>query len=175
MLFLVRHGRSRIECGVPAHLWHLDADGIDDVRALGPELPGAAVWYSSPEPKALTTARLLTDGPVGVVPGLREHARRTTEWIEDFETVVRRAFAVPDRSAHPGWEPLAETRRRVVAAAAQICRRHRDRGRDLVLVGHGTAWTLLRAAVRGEEPDLDWWDGLAMPDVVRLPAVGPAP
>jgi hypothetical protein len=38
------------------------------------------------------------------------------------------------------------------------------------LVGHGTGWTLLRAALLGEEADLAWWSGLvwsrlAMPDV----------
>jgi broad specificity phosphatase PhoE len=40
-----------------------------------------------------------------------------------------------------------------------------DRARDVVLVGHGTAWTLLRAWALQEEPDLDWWSRLAMPDV----------
>jgi hypothetical protein len=38
-------------------------------------------------------------------------------------------------------------------------------GQDLVLVGHGTAWTLALAALTGAEPDLDRWAALRMPDV----------
>ena len=30
-----------------------------------------------------------------------------SEWIEDFDDAVRRAFAVPTAAAVPGWEPLA--------------------------------------------------------------------
>ena len=36
---------------------------------------------------------------------------------------------------------------------------------DLVLVGHGTAWTALVAALTGAPPDLDTWVRLAMPDL----------
>ena len=36
---------------------------------------------------------------------------------------------------------------------------------SLVLVGHGTAWTLALAALTGAEPDLDRWAALRMPDV----------
>jgi broad specificity phosphatase PhoE len=163
MLFLVRHGRPAIVRSLPAHEWDLDPAYADDVRALRPRLPRAADWFSSPEPKALATARLLTDGPVEVVVDLREHERHTTEWIEDFESVVRRAFARPTEPAYAGWEPLAVTRRRVVSAVEGLL--GEDRRRDVVLVGHGTVWTLLRAAARHEEPDLEWWSGLAMPDV----------
>jgi hypothetical protein len=37
----------------------------------------------------------------------------------------------------------------------------------VVLVGHGTAWTLVRSAVTWEPLDLDWWARLWMPDVVE--------
>ena len=40
-------------------------------------------------------------------------------------------------------------------------------------VGHGTAWTLLRAVVTGAPPDLEWWRRLSMPDVQSLGDVGP--
>jgi len=165
VLYLVRHGRPLIDRSRPAHEWSLDPAYVDDVRALRPRLPGGAVWYSSPEPKAFATARLLTDEPVEVDPDLREHQRHTTDWIDDFEPVVRRAFGRPEASAHDGWEPLADTRRRVVAAASAILDRHLDR--DVVLVGHGTAWTLLRSALSGEPPDPEWWARLAMPDLAQ--------
>lgn len=45
---------------------------------------------------------------------------------------------------------------------------------DLVLVGHGTAWTLLLAELTGSAPDLDAWAALRMPDVweVDRPVAG---
>jgi broad specificity phosphatase PhoE len=160
VLFLVRHGRPVIDRAQPAHLWRLDSSYADDVRALRPRLPDHAAWYSSPEPKALGTALLLTD----VVDDLREHERHSTDWIEDFEVVVRRAFTEPDLPAYDGWEPLADTQRRVVAAVVGILDLHPSG--DVVLVGHGTAWTLLVAALTGRPPDLDAWTRLAMPDLL---------
>jgi broad specificity phosphatase PhoE len=168
VLYLVRHGRPAIDRSRPAHEWPLDPAYAGDVRALRPRLPQHAAWYSSPEAKAIGTARLLTHEAVEVVDDLREHERHTTEWVEDFETVVRRAFERPDVPAHDGWEPLADTRRRVVAAAAAIL--DVNPSGDVVLVGHGTAWTLLRAALSGEPPDLDAWTRLSMPDVLQYEA-----
>jgi broad specificity phosphatase PhoE len=168
-LFLVRHGRPLIDPGRPAHDWALDPAYDDDVRALRPRLPADAAWFSSPEPKAMLTARLLTEQPIEIVPDLREHERHTTDWIEDFEPVVARAFARPDLSAYDGWEPLADTRRRVLAATGRILATHA--GKDIVLVGHGTAWTLLRAALSGTEPNLAAWAALAMPDVIECGSV----
>jgi len=167
VLFLVRHGRPLVDRGRPAREWPLDPAYAEDVRALRERLPTRAAWYSSPEPKALATARLLTEESVEVVDDLREHERHGDEWIDDFELVVRRAFERPEIPAYDGWEPLAETRERVVGAVAGILDRH-PRG-DVILVGHGTAWTLLVAALRREPPDLDRWARLAMPDVVQCP------
>jgi broad specificity phosphatase PhoE len=167
-LFLVRHGRSLVVPGEPAHRWDVDPAGYDDVWALRSRLPARAAWFCSPEPKTMTTAQLLTDGEVGVVDDLREHVRESTDWIEDFPAVVRRAFARPDVPAYDGWEPLSACRGRVVAAARRILAVHGDD--DVVMVGHGTAWTLLVADLTGDEPDLDRWESLGMPDVIEVPA-----
>ncbi len=145
--------------------WPLDPAYADGVRALQPDLPAGAAWFSSPEPKARRTAELLTDVEVSLVDDLREHERDTT-WVEDFDGVVARAFADPETSALPGWEPLARTRSRVVSAVEAILDGTRDV--PVVLVGHGTAWTLLRASTYGEPPDLEWWRSLRMPDLRRL-------
>ncbi len=165
MLHLVRHGRPAVDRSAPAHEWSLDPAYADDVRALRSRLPRHAAWYSSPEPKAIGTALLLTEDPVEVIPDLREHERHTTDWIEPFEPVVRRAFAQPDVPAYDGWEPLTRTRQRVVRAVVGIL--DVQAADDLVLVGHGTAWTLLVAAVTGRPPDLEAWARLGMPDVVQ--------
>ncbi len=165
-LYLVRHGRSLPRSGVPAHEWELDPAGYDDIWALreSGRLPDRAAWFTSPEPKAIGTAQLLTDGEVGVVLDLREHVRDSTDWLEEFEEAVERAFAEPERPAHDGWEPLAACRERVVRAVEPILAAHSDE--DVVLVGHGTAWTALVAELTGERADLERWRKLGMPDLI---------
>ena len=167
-LYLVRHGRPRIDPERPPAEWPLDPTGIPDIDRLrcSGRLPDRARWFSSPEPKALGTARRLTDTEITVVDELREHARAATPWFEDraeWEALVRRVFAEPGRPAWPSWEPLAATRDRVLPAVRRILAEVPDG--PAVLVGHRTAWTLLVAELTGEPPDLDAWAGLAMPDL----------
>jgi broad specificity phosphatase PhoE len=165
-LHLVRHGRPLPRKGVPAREWELDPAGFDDVWALreSGRLPRRAVWFSSPEPKATQTAQLLTESDVGVLDDLREQDRGSGVWIDDFAAAVRRAFAHPDVPAYDGWEPLAACRARVGAAARRVL--HVHAGEEVVLVGHGTAWTLLAAELRGTQPDIDAWERLDLPDIV---------
>ena len=160
-LHLVRHGRPAIVPGVPAAEWELDPSAYDDVWALraSGRLPLRAAWFASAEPKALQTAQLLTDAEVGVLPDLGEHVR-SGEWLDD------RAFERPAEPAVDGWEPLDACRGRVVPAVRRVLEVHGDE--DVVLVGHGTAWTLVVADLTGEPPDLDRWSALAMPDLITV-------
>lgn len=163
---LVRHGHSQQERRRPAEEWQLSEIGKASVLELkhSAAIPDLALWYSSPEPKAATTARLLTDSPVELVDELRE-AHRTAVWFDDqagFEAAVRRSFADPEIEAIPGWEPLAVTRARmshVVGSIVGCCARS-----DLVLVGHGTAWTILVSELTDSAPDLAGWTSMSMPD-----------
>ncbi|QSR31847.1 hypothetical protein CFI00_15290 [Nocardioides sp. S5] len=93
-------------------------------------------------------------------------ARADGEWVEDFPAAVRRAFARPDVPALAGWEPLTACRERVVPAVRRVLDVHGDE--DVVLVGHGTAWTLVVAELTGQPPDLDRWESLAMPDLLTV-------
>jgi broad specificity phosphatase PhoE len=168
MLHLVRHGRPVVRPDTPAAEWELDPEGYPAIEGLrrSSRLPEGAAWYSSPEPKALETARRLTGQRVTVVDALREHERGPTPWFDDarqWRALVRRAFSDPDTSALEGWEPLAATRDRLLPAVRRLLAEHRDG--DVVLAGHGTAWTLLVAELTGEPPDLDAWAALRMPDV----------
>ena len=153
---------------MPAHEWELDPAGFDDVWALreSGRLPERAVWFCSPEPKATATAQLLTETEVGVVDALREHVRESTDWIEDFTGTVG-VVPSPSRTcpAYDGWEPLAACRaprRPRPSGGSSTC----TAGEDVVLVGHGTAWTVLVSALTGRPPDLDRWRALAMPDLI---------
>ena len=76
------------------------------------------------------------------------------------------AFASQYSEVRQGWEPIIRTQSRVGAAVRKIFAEHP--GRDVVLVGHGAAWTLLAAALTGTEPDLERWRTLAMPDVITV-------
>ena len=165
VVHLVRHGLPAIDRERPPHEWPLDPTGLPAIETLrgSGRLPAEARWFSSPEPKALETARRLTDSPVTVVPALREHERHSTRWIADFGGAVRRAFEHPDVPAVAGWEPLSVTRDRVVPVVRRLLAFHPDD--PIVLAGHGTAWTLLAAELTGAPPDLDRWAALAMPDV----------
>jgi broad specificity phosphatase PhoE len=167
-LYLVRHGRPILDPAVPASTWVLDPEHehlVTDLAARAP-WPDDAVWFTSPEPKAARTAFLLAGREVPVVEDLREHDRGGTAWVPDFAGAVREAFASPYSEIRPGWEPIKQTQLRVVAAVRRILAEHP--GRDVVLAGHGTAWTLLAAVLTGTEPDLGRWRTLAMPDVITV-------
>lgn len=165
-LFLVRHGRPLVEAARPAAGWELDPAGFDDVWALRDRLPAGAVWFCSPETKAQQTAQLLTDGEVGVVDALREQTR---PWTDDFDAAIERAFAAPAVPAYDGWETLDACRARVTAAVDGIRSAHP--GSDVVLIGHGTAWTLLLAELTDQPATVDVWRTWSMPDIraVELP------
>lgn len=171
LLHLVRHGRPLIQPGLPASTWPLEPSANNEElrqlrRALKDRAPTAA-WYSSDEPKAVATAHLLTTvGQVQVWRALREAHR--FDWFathEEFRASVLDAFSQPSRPARPGWEPLDDTRRRISEAVGQIVD---ENGDDVVLVGHGTAWTLLLSELTGTEPDLTAWTKLRTPDLCTL-------
>lgn len=163
MLHLVRHARPRLTPEAPAAAWRLaDAREVAPLRESG-RLPQSARWYTSAEPKARATAAALTEDTVPIVPELGEQ-RRDATWFattHEFLVVVRRAFDRPNQRAVPGWEPLAATRDRVVPAVLRFVG---DTDDDVVLVGHGTAWTVLVAELTGAAPDLVAWEAMGMPD-----------
>lgn len=127
-------------------------------------LPNDAAWFVSPEPKAIQTADLLGPESYEVVEDLREQ-QRTAGLVEDFEHRVVTGMLEPELPAVLGWEPAAVTRERVVVAVRSITVRSMLRGHDdVVLVGHGTAWTLLVAALTDARPDTDAWTAMMTPD-----------
>lgn len=170
LLTLVRHGLPQIDPTVPADRWVLSPHALPALTQLrlgGLIAPGAR-WFSSPEPKARDSAEALTDAPIEVVDALRE-AIRPAVWYEDpteFETLVRRSVLVPHVPAAKAWEAAAETRARVQATTKTILAHNASE--HVVLVGHGTSWTLLVAALTAWAPDLDAWATMRMPDVAVL-------
>ncbi|MGI8536672.1 MAG: histidine phosphatase family protein [Mycobacteriales bacterium] len=171
---LVRHGLPLVDVEAAASDWVLDPAAAGSVRALrgSGRLPERASWFSSPEPKARETARLLTDGRIEVVEALREQVRLHVGWIDDFDGVLAQAFAHPERPAYDGWEPLAATRLRVVAAVRDLLRRNPTG--DLVLVGHGTSLALVAAELTGTSVNPCAPAAMGFPDVVTVRMSSPA-
>ncbi|MEJ5866307.1 histidine phosphatase family protein [Pseudokineococcus sp. 5B2Z-1] len=174
VLHLVRHGRPLVDPSREPATWGLDPEHTDGVRALRASgaLPLGARWVSSQEPKARETAALLTGSPVVADADLGEQAR-PAGWLDDYAVRIHRSLVVQHAPAAPGWETAESTRERVVAAV----RRHVEEARregdiDLVLVGHGTAWTLLVAALTGKPVDLYAWERLQLPDTCALTREG---
>ena len=151
---------------MPAAEWRLSADAPDAIAALraADVLPESAAWFVSPEPKAIQTADLLGPESYEVAEDLREQ-ERSAAWLNDFDERVIAGLREPDLPAVLGWEPAAVTRQRVVGAVRAITVRSMLRGHDdVVLVGHGAAWTLLVAALTDSEPDIDAWRAMRNPD-----------
>lgn len=168
-LHLVRHARPRQDPHRPPWEWGLAPGAAVGIRRLRDSgvLPTDARWLSSSELKATATAALLTDADVPMDEDLRE-AVRSGEYVDraTFERRVSSSFADLATPAAPGWEPLVATRSRVVLAAQAAVAG--AGGRDVVLVGHGTALTLLVAALTGTAPDVPAWRHMLFPDHCRL-------
>lgn len=172
---LVRHGAPAIDEAVPAADWTLDPGGlaeVDRLRDSGVLPAGPAVWFSSTEPKAVATAARLAPGhDVVRLADLRE-AERPAGWFDRdvFTATVARSLEQPDWSARQGWETARSVHDRVVQAfcGPVIEAAYEQRVDEIVLIGHGTAWTVLVAAITQHQPDLAGWRGLTMPDHCRL-------
>jgi broad specificity phosphatase PhoE len=163
-----------IQPGRPASSWPLDLSAgtseIDRLRRVLERRAPAAAWHSSDEPKAIATAQRLTAGPVSSRPQLREAHR--SDWFvtqEEFRAAVLDAFGRSASPGRPGWEPLDATRMRVSAVVVQLVAQLADDHRsELVLVGHGTAWTLLVSEITGAAPDVAAWMRLRTPDLCTI-------
>lgn len=172
-LHLVRHAMPFIDPQVLPADWQLHPERTEEVRALAasgylPRSPDTR-WCTSPEPKSIATATLLTrclgiEVGVETVDDLREQ-HRPAGWIEEFAVRNHRALVSENTPSAPGWETASSTRRRVVAAVRTLLA---DPAREVVLIGHGTAWLLLVSELTSRPVDLMAWERLGLPDHCAL-------
>lgn len=161
MLVLVRHAMPLIDPDADPATWPLSPAGEAAARAAGHLIPAGAVLVSSDEPKAYQTLAAATGGPVIAEPGLREVARPIEPYADDFAT-ARLAYVAGDPP--PDWEPPAAVVARVDAAIA----RHHVQERDLVMAGHGMAFTTWLAAHGLVDDPQAFWRDLRLPDVLAV-------
>jgi broad specificity phosphatase PhoE len=171
VLILVRHAQPQVDPATPAPQWPLSAEGRRAAAAvaerIAPFAPRAAI--SSPEPKALETARILA-APLGLSvvadPGLAEHRRPDLPFgsRETFEARMAAFFAQPATPFFGGESADAAHARFVTALA-------RHAARPLLVASHGTMITLYLSRLQGLEP-FALWKSLALPEVFILDGVG---
>ena len=159
MIVLVRHAMPLIDPATDPATWPLSPAGEAAARAAGHLIPTGAVLVSSDEPKAYQTLTAATGGPVIAEPGLREVTRPLEPY--DFAT-ARLAYVAGDPP--PDWEPPATVVARIDAAIA----RHQVQERDLVLAGHGMAFTTWLAAHGLIADPRAFWRDLRLPDVLAI-------
>jgi len=170
ILLLVRHAEPAIDRGAPASAWPLSPRGRAQcarlAEALRPHGPGHIA--SSPEPKAVETARLAAAAlgvDTSLATGLEEHHRETVPLLADFRSHIAALFARPDQRML-GEESGAEAQARFARALETVTAAWRWPGPPC-LVAHGTVLSLYLGARLGLDP-MSLWDRLRTPSLLVL-------
>lgn len=156
LLYLIRHARAQMT-GNTADRWTLSEEGRRQARVLAHQDFWRDVGriYSSPEPKALETARPAArrwDIPLAVADDLREPRR--PRLIVDYEATIEQVFANPRKSIS-GLEPATEAAHRVTRCIKELSEKHAEQ--TLAVISHGLVMTLILSRLENRLPTLyDW-------------------
>jgi broad specificity phosphatase PhoE len=173
LLFLVRHSQSEIVPDLPANQWGLSEEGQRRCQALAIRLSSyrPTQFFSSPEPKALKTARLISASlPITILRNLREHERHHVPFTtpKQFEESVCELFTKPNTLVF-GNETANEAFSRFSETISHVLRKHpADRN---VFVAHGTVISLFISNYTGVDP-ISFWRNLAMPSLIVVDGPG---
>ena len=154
MVWFVRHAPVELRLDVPAAQWELSAEGREAAQALAVRLAPVPRVLSSPEPKALDTARPLATASgveLEVDERLREVERASNLPTYDEHRAAVRRYLGGD--AVEGWEPSAPARRRFAAAL--------DGLDEAAVVTHATVLALFL------DYDAERWERIGLPDVIE--------
>jgi len=88
---------------------------------------------------------------------------RSDGWIEDFDCAIEQSLRLPETSPAPGWETARSVGHRLTSFTSKL-----PPGVDVVLVGHGLAWTILISLLTGSPPDVSAWRAMRLPDHCSL-------
>ena len=171
-MLLVRHSLPKTVPGVPSSQWHLSEKGRLRCKPLAERLAKYApeAVFSSPEPKATETGRLIAlalEAPLHAVDDLREHDRSNVDFFEaqeEFQATLSKFFERP-RSLVFGLETADQAHERVSSALADLIEGYP--AQNLAVVSHGTVITLFVARATGLTP-LPFWKRLGTPSFVVL-------
>jgi len=175
LIYLVRHPATAVELGTPSHQWSLSPAGLEQAQQLAQQ----AFWrrvqmiYSSEEPKATTTARIVADKtglPWQTHACLGELDRSSFQPpdIAAYRSAVARMFGTPHHQVR-GWESRAQAEERIVTCIQQIAANVKG---DVAVISHGLILALLVAHLTGITDPFDFWRGIGFADVAMLETDG---
>ena len=172
-LILVKHAKPEVVPDVSSEQWHLSPQGKQQCVPLADALARhePAVIVSSTEPKAVETAKILSERlnvPHETGSDLFEHDRSNVPHMRSGEFIshVELFFRQPDELVL-GLESGNEAEARFRAAVENVVARHASG--NVAIVSHGTVIALFLAADAKERFRL--WRQLGLPSfaVVSLP------
>jgi len=171
LIYLIKHALPQIDPGQPASRWRLSEEGRRRSQVLAERLSGASITAlaASLEPKAGETARILSSHLgqlVESMPGLEEHHRETTGWLDTaaFQAGAERLFADPDALVF-GEETANQALARFAHAVDDFISRRREG--NLAIVTHGTVISLFAASRAGQD-GWELWQRLGLLSYVAL-------
>jgi broad specificity phosphatase PhoE len=158
-LYLIRHARVRIVKD-RADLWPLSEAGQSEANALAQQSfwREVAIIFSSPEPKALQTAKPAAcrwSIPLEAANCL--HEVRRPHLIPDYENTIARFFSNPDSSIE-GLEPATKASERITRCIKRLSGKHP--GKTLAIVSHGLVCALFLARLENRWPTVEEWQAI---------------
>ncbi|HEX5414384.1 MAG TPA: histidine phosphatase family protein [Chloroflexota bacterium] len=175
MLVLIRHAEVAADPHAPSDTWTLSPDGAATAAVLGrhPALANVDLIATSPEPKALATAKVIAkERDIVVADGLRELDRRAAGWVgttDEYADLIETIMNRPTESIR-GCESAAQAGERVTRAIEDLLAANPHR--SLAVVSHGIVLTLYLSALLGlPTPDPALWRGIGMPDLAVVDPV----
>lgn len=164
-IFLIRHSAPQIEELVEPRHWLLSPEGEAAARDFARSIPSPqGPLYTSPEPKAVRTARLMADAwKVRVVPdpGLHEvEGRRSMNGRVEYEVnAVRYLRGEPIEE----WEEPESAQARITTVISRLA----ESQREVVVVSHGLVLVLALSSLLKCEPDalIPVWQSMRFPDL----------
>lgn len=172
VLRYVSHPEVVIDPDVPVPEWGLTETGRQRVETMctQPWIAGVGCIISSGETKALEAAWIIarvTGLDIDMRPGTGETDRSSTGYvpIAEHDALSVQFFGQPRISAQ-GWERAIDVQSRVARELADVLEPDVDEtdgriDRDVLIVGHGGAGTLLYCQLAGE--DIHAWQDQPSP------------
>lgn len=155
-LIYVTHPSVELDKNKLPHEWGLSDKGFDQAKILI-ELPfwqEVDVIYSSVEPKATQVAKLASEKynlPWFQEKDLGEADRTATPFLplEEYMSAIQEAYLNPDSNIK-GWESHHQMMKRNASVLEKI--KMDNKGKTVVIVGHGGAGTTIKCFIKGIEP-----------------------
>lgn len=166
-LYLVRHARTLIDPNRHHAEWQLDPAGEPQLHALArlPHWSSAHRIVSSSETKAVKTAEAIASmnqlPAVETLDALRELHKGA--FVSNHDEAMSMLFRFPDKPVGDGWETAESALRRFDRTVTELLQA--ARGRDLIVVSHGTVLSLYLAQLQGQSRvNPADWAAIGMPD-----------